>query len=78
LRPAVTWTEAHHETGWDQGGDTDLNATVPLCKARHDLVTSRGWQVAYDADTAICTWTGPAGQVIHTHPDSLLEPPSAA
>jgi len=51
---------------------------VPLCKARHDLVTSRGWQVAYDADTAICTWTGPAGQVIHTHPDSLLEPPSAA
>jgi len=74
----VTWTEAHHETGWEQGGDTDLNATVPLCKAHHDLVTSGSWQVAYDPDTAICTWTGPNSQVIHTHPDALLEPTAAA
>ncbi len=74
----VTWAEAHHETAWEQGGDTDLNATVPLCKAHHDLVTAGGWRLAYDPDTAICTWTGPAGQVIHTHPDRLLEPAVAA
>ncbi|MDQ3707950.1 MAG: HNH endonuclease [Actinomycetota bacterium] len=74
----VTWTEANHKTGWDQGGDTDLNATVPLCKAHHDLVTSGDWQVTYDPDTAICTWTGPTGQVIHTHPEPLLGPTAAA
>ncbi|MDQ3538600.1 MAG: 13E12 repeat family protein [Actinomycetota bacterium] len=52
--------------------------TVPLCKAHHDLVTSGSWRLAYDPDTAICTWTGPAGQTIHTHPDPLLEPSAAA
>ncbi len=50
------------------GGDTDLNQTIPLCSAHHDLVTTKGWIVALGNDTGICTWTAPDGRVITTHP----------
>lgn len=66
-RPA-TWTQAHHQHPWDDGGDTDLNATIPLCKAHHDLVTTGRWQVAFDPDTGACTWTAGDGRTITTHP----------
>lgn len=36
-RPTA-WTEAHHVHAYDDGADTDLNDTVPLCKAHHDLI----------------------------------------
>lgn len=67
-RPAV-WTEAHHQTPWDAGADTDLNATIPLCKAHHDLVTTGAWNVAFDPDTGRCTWTARHhNRVLVTHP----------
>lgn len=66
-RPA-TWTQAHHQTDWAAGGDTDLNQTVPACEGHHDLCTNGGWTVRLDPDTGICTWTGPDGQVIRTYP----------
>lgn len=66
-RPAA-WTEAHHEDPFASGGDTDLNKTIPLCTAHHDLVTTGGWTVTLDLDTGICTWTSPDGRTIHTHP----------
>ncbi len=66
-RPAC-WTEAHHEEAFAAGGDTDLNKTIPLCKAHHDLVTTGGWTVTMNRDTGICTWTSPHGRVIATHP----------
>ncbi len=56
-RPAA-WTEAHHVHAWAaEHGETDLNRTVPLCKAHHDLVTSGAWTLAYDPGTGACTWT---------------------
>ena len=66
-RPAA-WCEAGHEIAVSEGGDTDLNETIPKCWAHHDLVTTKGWTVTMDRDTGICTWTSPDGQVIHTHP----------
>ena len=66
-RPAC-WTQAHHQEAYAAGGDTDLNKTIPLCQAHHNLVTHGGWTVDLDLDTGICTWTGPTGQVIHTYP----------
>ena len=66
-RPA-SWCEAHHEEAWIDGGETDLNATVPLCPKHHDLVTHAGWTVTMDRDTGICTWTAPDGRVINTYP----------
>ena len=67
-RPAC-WAEAHHEQPFAAGGDTDLNATIPLCPAHHDLVTTKGWTVTLDLDTGICTWTAPDGRTIQTHPE---------
>ena len=66
-RPAC-WTEAHHEIAYALGGDTDLNKTIPLCAAHHDLVTTGGWTVTLDLDTGICTWTTPDGRTITTRP----------
>ena len=66
-RPAC-WTQAHHEQPFALGGATDLNQTIPLCKAHHDLVTTKGWTVTLDLDTGICTWTTPNGRIITTHP----------
>ncbi|HUH06733.1 MAG TPA: HNH endonuclease signature motif containing protein, partial [Egibacteraceae bacterium] len=69
-RPAA-WTEAHHQHAWSDGGDTDLNTTIPLCKAHHDMVTSGQWNVTFDPDTGVCTWTGPQEQIILTNPPAL-------
>ena len=67
-RPAC-WTEAHHEDGYANGGDTDLNKTIPLCSAHHKLVTYGGWTATMDTATGICTWTAPDGRVISTNPE---------
>jgi hypothetical protein len=64
----LDWTDAHHIVAWTDGGNTDLNAAIPLCRAHHNLVTTGGWRVAYDADTGVCTWTSPDGRLIHTRP----------
>jgi hypothetical protein len=67
-RPAC-WAEAHHEKPWAEGGETDLNDTVPLCQRHHRMVTHEGWTVTLDNDTGICTWTAPNGRVIRTYPE---------
>jgi hypothetical protein len=67
----ITWTEAHHILEWAaEHGITDINQMVPLCQAHHQLVTVGGWHVGFDPDNGVCTWTGPAGQVIHTYPST--------
>lgn len=66
-RPAA-WCEAAHQNDYAKGGNTDLNETIPLCKAHHDLVTYGGWTVQLDCDTGICTWTAPDGRTIDTFP----------
>jgi len=32
-----TWTEAHHEHPWSQGGNTDLKHGIPLCPPHHHM-----------------------------------------
>lgn len=66
-RPA-TWGDAHHVRDWDTHRDTDLNDTIPLCRAHHGWVTRGRWTVDYDPDTGICAWTGPGGRRRTTHP----------
>ena len=66
-RPAA-WCEAAHQHDYAKGGNTDLNETIPLCKAHHDLLTYRGWTIDMDADTGVCTWTAPDGRTIDTYP----------
>jgi hypothetical protein len=63
----IAWTQPHHQVAWRKGGDTDLNATIPLCSGHHPMADG-DWRVTYDPDTGTCTWTGPKGQTINTHP----------
>ena len=67
----VAWCDAHHVTAWDDGGDTDLNHTIPACRRHHQTLTLGTWTATYDSDTGACTWTGPQAQTITTHPPPL-------
>jgi hypothetical protein len=66
-RPAI-WGQAHHIRGWADGGDTDLNDSMPACDPHHDLITTKGWDATLDPDTGIATWTSPTGHIIHVPP----------
>lgn len=61
------WTQAHHQIDWTAGGDTDLNGTIALCHAHHDLATHHGWTVTLDPGSGDVTWTSPEGEA-HTVP----------
>ncbi|WP_170323614.1 HNH endonuclease signature motif containing protein [Cryptosporangium phraense] len=45
------------------GGTTDPDNLVPLCRRHHRAKDEGGWRVDHDADRKVCTWTSPAGHV---------------
>jgi hypothetical protein len=64
----ISWTEAHHLRPWAADhADTDLNDTIPVCKAHHKLC-DQGWTVTLDTTTGIVTWTTPTGRTVTVHP----------
>jgi len=44
------WTDAHHITWWQHGGDTDLHNLVLLCKRHHRMQHHGAWQVRMASD----------------------------
>jgi hypothetical protein len=62
-RPAA-WTQAHHIAPWVERRTTDLNDSLPLCTAHHDLITTKGWNATLDHSTGVVTWTSSAGRSI--------------
>lgn len=40
-----SWCEAHHATEWDNGGPTDINNGVLLCRFHHMLIHNNGWTI---------------------------------
>ncbi|MCC9173438.1 HNH endonuclease signature motif containing protein [Arthrobacter sp. zg-Y179] len=40
------WTEAHHVTFWERGGDTSIGNGVLLCSFHHHLIHQDNWQVS--------------------------------
>lgn len=58
----MAWTEAAHLDAWGDEGETDLDRTIPACRAHHDLMDLAGWTVHLDPDTARCLWTSPDGR----------------
>lgn len=63
----VPWGDAHHLDEWGDGGETDLNLSLPLCGPHHGLL-DRGWTVTLDLDTGTVTWTSPDGRDIEVPP----------
>src|SRR5207249_11862238 len=43
-RPA-SWCDGHHLVHWIEGGETNLDNCVLLCKRHHRLVHGGGWQL---------------------------------
>jgi hypothetical protein len=39
------WCDAHHEPGWTQGGRSDLEHMVLLCRRHHGAAHSRHWRL---------------------------------
>jgi hypothetical protein len=40
-----SWCEAHHALEWDNGGPTDINNGVLLCRFHHMLTHNNGWTI---------------------------------
>lgn len=62
------FTDAHHIVPWSQGGASDLDNAILLCRHHHRLVHEGGWRVvgdgrtkAVDANGSIAV-VGPSGQ----------------
>ena len=53
----IAWTEAHHIIHWADGGDTNAENLILLCRFHHGRIHTTGWTVEK---------TGP-GQAIITH-----------
>ncbi|HKV88617.1 MAG TPA: HNH endonuclease signature motif containing protein, partial [Candidatus Dormibacteraeota bacterium] len=51
-RPA-SWCDGHHLVHWAQGGGTDLENLVMLCRRHHRLVHEGGWQLVKSEDGII-------------------------
>jgi hypothetical protein len=48
-----SWTEAHHINEWQKdGGSTDVEDGILLCRYHHLLVHNNGWRVRRDGTTA--------------------------
>jgi hypothetical protein len=46
----LAWCEAHHLVHWLDGGPTDLDNLVLLCRAHHRAVHEGGWQLQHRPD----------------------------
>jgi hypothetical protein len=46
----LSWCEAHHLVHWLDGGPTDLDNLVLLCRAHHRAVHEGGWQLQRQPD----------------------------
>ncbi len=44
----VSWCEAHHATPYQQGGPTDINNGILLCRHHHMLTHDNGWAIMPD------------------------------
>jgi hypothetical protein len=46
----LAWCEAHHLIHWLDGGPTDLDNLVLVCRAHHRAVHEGGWQLQHQPD----------------------------
>jgi len=46
----VSWNQAHHLTHWAQGGSTDLENLVSVCRAHHWKLHEGGWRLIRNGD----------------------------
>jgi hypothetical protein len=47
----VAWTDAHHRIAWYEGGETNIENLLSLCRWHHVLVHEGRWTLAWDHTT---------------------------
>lgn len=55
-----TIVQIHHTDPWGNGGRTDLELGVPLCRAHHRLVHDAGWDLRWSPDGSSVSLVRPA------------------
>ncbi|WP_408897426.1 DUF222 domain-containing protein [Nocardioides sp. R1-1] len=68
--------DAHHITHWADGGPTDLDNLVMLCRHHHTLIHQTPWAVHIDRDTRQPVWTPPPRATLASHHDKLTYLPA--
>jgi hypothetical protein len=61
------FTNVHHIAHWVDGGLTNLDNLVTLCRRHHRAVHELGWSVSGDAN-GVLTFTGPHGRKMQSAP----------
>ncbi|HVE99436.1 MAG TPA: DUF222 domain-containing protein [Mycobacteriales bacterium] len=64
------WCDAHHLVAWEDGGLTDLDNLVLLCRYHHHLL-DRGWTLTGTPGSAWTLWN-PAGTPVRAPPVAML------
>jgi hypothetical protein len=64
------YTDAHHVVPWSEGGPTDTDNAILLCRFHHRLVHEGGWQISVTAHgvESDVTFTGPRNQQLTSLP----------
>ena len=67
----VGWCDAHHITGWANGGTTTVDNGVLLCGHHHRLIERRHWEIIIAADGIPefrpPPWTDPNQRPLRNH-----------
>ncbi|MGB3412989.1 MAG: DUF222 domain-containing protein [Microthrixaceae bacterium] len=58
------WTDAHHIIWWENGGTTDIDQLISLCRRHHGVAHTNGWNVTLDKH-GWTHWTTPNGRQLH-------------
>lgn len=61
----TTWCDSHHVIEWTDGGRTDLDNLVLLCRHHHGVTHRNGWSLTATGDGTF-TWTTPSGGTLNS------------
>jgi hypothetical protein len=70
------FTNVHHIVHWVEGGLTNLDNLVTLCRRHHRAVHELGWTLSGDAN-GVLTFKSPHGRAMHSAPSPTWRPSAA-
>jgi len=65
------YCDAHHILPWPEGGLTNIDDGLLLCRRHHAIVHTKGWTLGRDPTTGIVTVTTPDGRTFSHRPSPL-------
>ncbi|MGV9194522.1 HNH endonuclease signature motif containing protein [Microbacterium sp. MC2] len=68
----ASYCESHHTTPWAEGGSTDVDDGILLCRFHHLLLHNEGWRVTRDAAHGVFVLHAPTGERTTLHSKSPL------